>query len=124
MREDIYGILKNAMERGATIEQAIRSLINSGYSESEVREVADQITPSALSTTGSQNIRSISSLPIAHQLPKPVSLQKAGIGQTLRRPNRTGIIIMLIVILLVLLGLLAMTIIFREKVVNFLLSLF
>ena len=124
MREDIYGSLKNALERGATIEQAIRSLINSGYSESEVREVADQITPSALSTTSSQNTRPASTVPIAHQLPRPVSLQKTTFGQPLRRGNRTGTIILLVIILLILLSLLVLTIIFREKIVNFLLSLF
>lgn len=40
MREDIYGGLKNALERGADLEDAVRSFINAGYPESEVRGVA------------------------------------------------------------------------------------
>ncbi len=44
MREDIYGALKNAIERGESIESAVRSFINAGYNETEVREAAQALS--------------------------------------------------------------------------------
>ena len=49
MRRDLYGGLKNAIERGENIERAIQSFVNAGYSDIEVREAADQITPATVS---------------------------------------------------------------------------
>lgn len=40
MRDDLYGALKNALERGASMEQSIRSLVGAGYPETEVRDTA------------------------------------------------------------------------------------
>lgn len=40
VREDILGGLRNALERGETLEQARQSFINSGYPEKEVDEAA------------------------------------------------------------------------------------
>lgn len=47
MKEEITGGLRNALERGETIEKAMQSFINAGYSASEVREAAAMINPSA-----------------------------------------------------------------------------
>jgi hypothetical protein len=52
MREDIYGGLKNAMERGATLDEAVSSFINSGYPSGEVHEAAG-----ALNAGATYNIR-------------------------------------------------------------------
>ena len=54
MREDIYGGLKNALEHGDSLEKAIRSFINAGYKESEVRETANMISTNATSMTSPQ----------------------------------------------------------------------
>lgn len=43
MREDILGGLKNAMDRGVSLEQAIKSYLNAGYNEAEVREAAQAL---------------------------------------------------------------------------------
>ncbi len=52
MRRDIYGTIKNALAKGYSIEQAVQSLINAGYKESEVKEVAASLgAPSAISMT-------------------------------------------------------------------------
>lgn len=40
MRDDIYGGLRNALEHGTSLEQAIKSFTNAGYPEIEVREAA------------------------------------------------------------------------------------
>mgnify|MGYP001581694869 CR=1 FL=1 len=43
VREDILGGLRNALERGETLEQARQSFINSGYPEKEVDEAAASV---------------------------------------------------------------------------------
>jgi hypothetical protein len=47
MKEEIIGGLRNALERGETIEKAMQSFVNAGYSPNEVREAAIAINPSA-----------------------------------------------------------------------------
>ncbi len=44
VREDILGGLRNALERGETLEQARQSFINSGYPEKEVNEAASNLS--------------------------------------------------------------------------------
>ncbi len=43
MREDLLGALKNALERGESLEKAIRTLISAGYAEADVRTAAADI---------------------------------------------------------------------------------
>jgi|GEM_PF-1616881 len=43
IREDIYGGLKNALDRGEDLEKAVRTFVNAGYPESDVREAAQAI---------------------------------------------------------------------------------
>lgn len=47
MIDELIGALKNALERGSSIEQAARSLINAGYNPQEVREAANAFNSSA-----------------------------------------------------------------------------
>lgn len=49
MKEEIIGGLRNALERGETIEKAMQSFMSAGYSAAEVREAAGMINPSAAS---------------------------------------------------------------------------
>ena len=50
MREDIIGAMKNAMDRGATPQQAAHSLINSGYPVQEVNEALSFVTGGTLNS--------------------------------------------------------------------------
>jgi hypothetical protein len=43
MRDEIWAGLKNAIERGATLDQAIESFISAGYNPVEVREAANSL---------------------------------------------------------------------------------
>lgn len=43
MKEEIISGLKNALERGSSLEKAIQSFINAGYNPSEVREAGEYI---------------------------------------------------------------------------------
>ena len=46
-KEEIIGGIKNAMERGASFEQAVQSFINAGYNPEEVKQAASQINQGA-----------------------------------------------------------------------------
>ena len=122
MRDDIYGALKNALERGEPIEQAIRSLVNAGYNDIEVKETANQMSPGVLSTV-SQPHPSVS--PSVRPSPRyrPLSSQQVRTTQHVKSSNK-GKIIALLVILVILIGALTSIIIFRQQLVDFLTSLF
>ena len=50
MREEILAGLKNALERGESLERAVQSFINAGYNPAEVRQAAQLLSDGALST--------------------------------------------------------------------------
>jgi len=43
MREDIFAGLKNAVERGESVEKAMNAFINAGYNQEEVKEAAESL---------------------------------------------------------------------------------
>ena len=43
MRDEIWAGLKNAIERGASLDQAVESFISAGYNPAEVKEAANSI---------------------------------------------------------------------------------
>ncbi len=47
MKEEIIGGIRNALERGESIENAMQTFINAGYSAIEVRGAAGMLAPSA-----------------------------------------------------------------------------
>ena len=50
MREDIVGMLKNAIERGGRPERVAQSLIGSGYNPAEVQQALAYVTGGTLSS--------------------------------------------------------------------------
>lgn len=54
MREEIESGMRNALERGDTLEQAIDSFINAGYNPVEVREAANNISLGASTIVNNQ----------------------------------------------------------------------
>src|SRR3989344_1414622 len=45
MRDEIQSGIRNAIERGSTLEEAIQSFISAGYNPVEVKEAANSIDP-------------------------------------------------------------------------------
>jgi len=59
MNEEIYGGLKNAVEKGYSLDAAMKSFISAGYSPKEVQEAAQELSPGVHeNTTNSQNAAS------------------------------------------------------------------
>jgi Holliday junction resolvasome RuvABC DNA-binding subunit len=43
IREDLICALRNAIERGSSLEEAITSLVNAGYNRIEIEEASKQL---------------------------------------------------------------------------------
>ena len=74
VREDIFGMLKIALQRGKNFQQTVQSLINSGYPKNEIDEAVQ-----AINTYGFQQPVRQPALP---QRPIPPPKQPAPPGQT------------------------------------------
>ena len=48
MRDEIIGGIKNAVDRGSSINEAAKSFVNAGYSKIEVTEAVKKIAPNAV----------------------------------------------------------------------------
>lgn len=136
-RTDIYGGLKNAIERGVPLETAIQSFINAGYKESDVRDVAKRFSQGAISIT-SQQYNPEPSKTILSQQTKPVPQTHSQLGQQVPQqiPTQTYLqtpqslqqptskkSLFLIIILIILLSFLIFVIFFKNKITDFFNSL-
>ncbi len=61
MKDEIQSGIKNAIERGASLEEAVQTFINAGYNPVEVREAANTIANTATSMV--EKPRSVKSQP-------------------------------------------------------------
>lgn len=148
MREDIVGMLKNAVEHGGRPEQVARSLINSGYNAAEVEQALAFITGGTLSLLNAQQQQPVNVRPLTsgqavirqqippQQSPYPQTPQMNYVpNQQMQYPQQyarplpsirqdysspgAGKLIFLIFTLLILLGGLISAIIFKDKILNF-----
>ena len=133
MREDIVAGLRNALEHGASLEQAVQSFINAGYNAVEVRQAAQTLSGGVTSIINpeSRQIPAQTSSQITRQMIQPPTSQFQQqnpyanvrrlneIRQIPRRKNRHGVLIaILIVILLSLLGGLVFMIFYGQEFLN------
>lgn len=56
MNDELTGAIRNALERGFSLDQAIQSLINAGYNPAEVKESAKFFNQSASSISSSVTV--------------------------------------------------------------------
>lgn len=128
MRDDIVGMLKNAIEHGGNPARIAQSLINSGYPSKDVQEALSHITnimPQQDSIQGNpnspitprslnQNSQNISST----QIPNPPQFIRP-LPSTKDFKQGTGKLIIMVTILLVLIASLISVIIFKNKILDF-----
>ena len=80
MRNEISAGIKNALERGYSLEEAIQSFINAGYNPVEVKESANSLTSGATSILNTQPVyanSSASTAPNASQIPQMNTIKPA-----------------------------------------------
>lgn len=134
MREDIVGMLKNAIERGGRPEQIAQSLISSGYNAMEVQQALSFVTGGTLSSLNSpypsQNssgVRPLSpgaiqqrptQMPMVPAPPQYIPRPLPAIRP--QGPNSQGVakLMILILVLVLLVGGLVSTIIFKENILD------
>lgn len=141
MRQDIYGGLRNALEHGATLEQAVRSFISAGYVELEVREAARALEQGVLPST-QQNvtykpqpaqpiapaIKTMPTMPVKPSQPVTLPQQARPLQQAtqfeVKKPSRKPdmIVIVLSVVLLLSLVAFVVSLLFRQEIAQFLSS--
>jgi|SRR3989344_8308317 len=108
--EEIISGLKNAIERGFSLDSAVRSFINSGYSPSEVQEAASMISSGASSIAPQDFYET--DIAYKNQIPpSPIYQPKAKKGSK-------GAVILLSIILFLLLIFLAAIIFFKEALLS------
>jgi hypothetical protein len=117
MREDIVGGLKNALDKGENLEQAVRTFVNAGYPEREVREAARYATSGILSS-----LEKVKSPEIKKNKPTIKKLENQRIikKQKTKHESKIGVkIILLGATFLILTGILISSIFFREQILSF-----
>lgn len=126
MIDELVAGIKNAMERGYSVEQASQSFVNAGYNPAEVREAVNILTRGATAI-----VENTPSSPVIQQ--KPIQQKQQSVqmetGQQAFQQNpliqkkpssKRKIIIALIILLIILIGGLIMLIIFRDSILSFL----
>lgn len=124
-QEDIIAGLRNAMDRGATLEQAVQSFINAGYNPIEVKQAAQALTQGAttiinhdtqqLQSSTNNYQRSIQRQLTRQEIKKLPIFQQ----QKNKRSDKTLItIIILILVLLILTGALIYVIFYGKEVIS------
>lgn len=128
MRDDIYGGLKNAIEKGESLDSAVQSFINAGYSSLEVKEAAQAFGyGGGMSIVNQGEDRTMQSGQQAALPPQAPRTNYPGVSypssDELRRANpssgSSGAVIFLIIILLFLIAALGGVFLFKDKLIEF-----
>jgi len=110
MNDDLISGLKNAIERGASMEQAVNSFISAGYNPQEVRAAARELTggdsESVMSIVGENEVKSEV---VKNPEEQPMSTQPQPLPTNIQKDNseekkRTWIIILIIAMIILFLG--------------------
>ena len=119
-KEDIIGGLKNALERGETLERAKSTFINAGYKEEEVEEAAKLVGEKKLKEKETPVPRSIkpsvkTSVPSPVSAPAPSAQPAQAIGKPLPslqvKPKKKSPITAVLIIVAVILFLLILNLV-------------
>ncbi len=131
MQDEIVAGLKNAIERGDTMENAIQSFINAGYNPATVREAAQLLSTGAsaivLSSEAQQYPQSKSENKLEapsteSQFPAQKQPQQYFYQKQKRSTGKLILIIILIILLILMMGAIVSTLLFGDKILDFLKS--
>lgn len=106
MNTDIAGGLKNALDHGSTLEQAVQSFINAGYSTQEVQEASEELkgVSSILSSPSAvfQQVQNNQNEKAQDKIPDEKSLERINVDGQKRK---TAIILILVFLIFLSAGL-------------------
>ena len=117
VRQDILAVLRNAVERGYSLEQARNTMINSGYNANDVNEAVAYFT-GGLAGGVQQQIQPVESINLGKQS-QPQT-------QTEEKPKKKfpWVVVLLSTFLIVLVIVLVLVLVFKDQVSDFLQKLF
>ena len=115
VRDDIIAGLKNAIERGYSLEQAKYSFISAGYNLEEVEEASKFVYSGSALVQEKQETMPKPAEAVQPAIPS-VKLEKPATVAV--KPRRNWKVILLIAILAILVAFLILTLIFREKIIS------
>ena len=131
VRMDLVAALRNALDRGYTLQQAKRTLISSGYGTGEIETAAKYLT-GGVGTTPETMDQALQypeeeMLSEEEQIKQAVSPKEMRQYQPSEGPSETKkpsswLIIFLVIVLIILLGGLALIFIFRNNIMEFIQS--
>ncbi|OGM02134.1 hypothetical protein A2115_02085 [Candidatus Woesebacteria bacterium GWA1_41_8] len=118
MRDEILAGIKNAMDRGSSLDDAVRSFINAGYNPVEVKDAASQIQDGATTILNPQTPKK---LPSSNNLIPPKSQDFEAPLQSSYAPkkSRKWIIVLILILLLLAIGIVLITI-FQKQILGLL----
>jgi len=121
MSDEIISGLRNALERGESIDRAARSFLNAGYNPNEVKESVNAITQGATDITiqpAPQHTTQIQNFP--QNSPQNVPVAPASPIEVVQKPKKkhTALIIALVSILLIVGGVLVSIVLLGEKILS------
>lgn len=129
VRDDIVAGLKNAIERGDSLEKAKQSFMSAGYSYEEVEAASHLVNVGVLTPASEEEklppsrtqppMQTEPQLSTQESMQPPTSSQislpqKPAGGKT----KRSSKVILLIIILIILIAVFILTMIFREKIIS------
>ncbi len=122
MIEEISGGLRNALERGASLEEAVQSFIKAGYNPIEVRQAAQSLSylpqtmrPVAEQVQEGYKMSALPSLP--NQQPQKTNYSLTS-SRSKPRAKKNILVIILILLLLILVGGLVYFIFFGKELLD------
>ena len=121
MSDEIISGLRNALERGESIDRAARSFLNAGYNPNEVKESVNAITQGATDITiqpPPQHTTQIQNFPQNQVQGTPQA--SASPIEVVQNPKKkhTTLIVILVSILLILGGVLVSLVLLGEKILS------
>lgn len=123
MKDEIFYGIKNAMERGSSLEEAAQSFINSGYNPEEVKEAISMISSGASTIVQQQKAPAQpNAFPVdsnqSYVQPSQAAFQTA--SRPAQKGGSRGLIIFLVIVLLFLVGGIICFLLFEDKIISFL----
>ena len=113
MKEELIGGLKNALERGYTLDSAVQSFINAGYNPIEVNDAARYLSQGASFIIHPQN--SLVAFPVPTTLKNPQLPPLPLLNKTNSSSKKSFMWLAIIIFLLVFVGALILLIVFQDK---------
>ena len=122
VREDILSSVKNAVERGSSLEQTKDSLINAGYSQKEVEQAINYLTSGLEQARQMPQINQTQNFPQRpQQNPYQNNYQIQNSQQTTYKPKDNFFLHMIILVtcLIIIVGVLIAMILSKDLIIEF-----